>query len=179
MDVFYECMVKRKMTAFDWVKIIAAGVLALAVTAFIVMLFLNGITLGGMFLLIIAFVWWGFVTLARGMSVEYEYAITNTELDIDMIRGKSRRKHITTINLKTIGFFAKKDDPRIKDKISDKIKEYYLVGDRKSNNIYVTEVISKKNNERIRVFIEPDEELTKAIENANQKAAKLFGEGAV
>ena len=48
------------------------------------------------------------MTLARGMSVEYEYAITNTELDIDMIRGKSRRKHITTINLKLSAFFAKK-----------------------------------------------------------------------
>lgn len=179
MDVFYECMVKRKMTAFDWVKIVAAGVLALLITAFVVMLFLNGITLGGMFLLIIALVWWGFVTLARGMSIEYEYAITNTELDIDMIRAKSRRKHITTINLKTIGFFAKKDDPRIKDKMADKIKEYYLVGNKNSDNIYVTEVISKKTNERIRVFIEPDGELIKAIEKANPKAVKLLGEGAI
>lgn len=174
MDIFYEQMVKRKMTAFDWVKIIAAGILALAITAFVVLLFLNGITIGGTFLLIIALVWWGFIVLARGMSVEYEYAVTNSELDIDMIRGKSRRKHITTINLNKIGFFAKKDDPRIADKISDKIREYYLVGDKNSGNIYVTEVISKKNNERIRVFIEPDEELVKAIESANPKATKLF-----
>lgn len=170
MDMCYEYMVKKKITALAWVKVIGAGILALVLTAAIVLLFFMGINLLGLNLLIILGLWWGFIWIARGMRVEYEYTITNRELDIDVIKGKSRRKHITTINLKNIEFFGNKYDVNMADNLKTMVsKEYYLVGDKSAENIYVTDVISKKDNRKVRVYIQPDEKLLEYIRLANPK----------
>ena len=171
MDICYEYMVKKKITVLDWLKVAAAGILALVLTAVIVVLFFMGINLLGLNLLIILGLWWGFAWIVRGLRLEYEYTVTNHELDIDVIKGKSRRKHITTINLKNIDFFGNKNDPMMADNLKNSVaKEYYLLGDRSAHNIYVTDVISKKDNRKVRVYIQPNEELLECIRLANPKA---------
>ena len=105
--------------------------------------------------------------------MEYEYTITNHELDIDTIKGKDRRKHITTINLKNISYFGNKDNEKTKEAMKSSgqpAKEYYYVSSKESKNIYVTDVISRKDSSRIRVYIEPDDELKEYIRLANPKA---------
>ena len=51
-------------------------------------------------------------------------------------------------------------------------KEYYFIKDKTSENIFVTDVISKNNGSKIRVYIEPDKKLSEYIRLANPKAFK-------
>ncbi len=178
MDICYEYMVRKKNSAADLIKIILVLFLATVLTAGIVLLFFMGQNLLGFNLLIILFLWWGAVLVIKSTRVEYEYTITNHELDIDVIRAKSRRKHMTTIDLKKIEYFGNVADERTKESMinSEKIsKEYYFVSDKLSPDIYVTDVISKKDSSRVRVYIEPNDKLLEYIRLANPKAVYLLG----
>ena len=92
MDICYEYMVKKEKNALDWVKIAGITVLALALSVVCAILFLSLDSLfTGVILVLFVGVWWGYIQLVRGLNIEYEYTITNNELDIDVIKGKTRR----------------------------------------------------------------------------------------
>lgn len=175
MDIFYEQMIKRAKTASDKVLITAALLLSVLFTSGIIFLFFCGITLGGFNIFFIFAIWWLFVLLLKGFNVEYEYTITNHELDIDVIKGKNRRKHITTVNLKNIEYFGNVNKTSTVEAMNNSgvpAKEYYFVSSKNSKNIYATDVISKINNSKIRVYIEPNDKLKEYIRLANPKAFK-------
>lgn len=175
MDICYEYMIKKKKAAWDYIKVIGGGILAVILTVLLILLFFAGLDVFGLNFLLIFLTWWGFVILLKNFNVEYEYTITNHELDIDMIKGKNKRKHITTINLKRCDYFGNKNDPAVIEamKASGKpAKEYYFVADKASENIFVTDVISRKDNSKIRVYTEPNKELAEYIRLANPKAYK-------
>lgn len=48
--------------------------------------------------------------LSGKYEVEYEYTVTNGELDIDKIIAKSKRKGLISVNVKTFESFGKYDD---------------------------------------------------------------------
>lgn len=174
MDIYYEYMIKKKLGTREIVTAVLLAFLALALTGGVVLLFFMGITFLGANLLFLFGVWWGYVWLIKGLFDEYEYTITNHELDIDVIKGKSRRKRITTINLKKIEFFGNRNNPKIQEFLKVKpAKEYYFVSSKNSENIYVTDVISRKDGSTVRVNIEPNDELLKNIGLANPSAVIL------
>ena len=167
MDIFYEQMIKPKKRGLDFLKVFLGAILGLGLTLLCLMIDLLGLNL-----LAIFFIWWGYVKLLKGINVEYEYSITNHEFDIDVIRGKSTRKHITTINLNACKYFGKVSNPKTILEMANTTpdKTYYFVGDKTSSNLYVTDVLSRKDNSKIRVFIEPNEQMAEYIRLANPKA---------
>ena len=98
-DIFMEDIVKHKKTGKDSL-LIAGTVLLAVILCLVVMLF--AAYLFGMWLLLIAGIIYGAYLLIRSRKVEYEYILTNSELDIDKIIAKSRRKRICTIDFKDI-----------------------------------------------------------------------------
>lgn len=97
MDNICEQLVERRRTGRDNTKtaLICAGLaLAAAACVFFAIYF-------GMFLLFvaalvpIAIVIW----VLMGLNVEYEYTVTNNEMDIDKIIGRRTRKHMITVDL--------------------------------------------------------------------------------
>lgn len=167
MDIFYEQMIKPKRTWMDFLKVVLGAIVALGLTVLCLGLYLFGLNLLAIFL-----IWWGYVKLIRSINVEYEYSITNNEFDIDVIKGKATRKHITTINLNNSKFFGLAKNPNTIALMNSQTpdKTYYFVCDKASENLYVTDVLSRKNNAKIRVFVEPNTEMLKYIRIANPKA---------
>ena len=58
---------------------------------------------------LIAGIIWGLVWLMQGTVTEYEYIVTNDDLDIDKITGKRKRKRMVTVSLskvKSIGEYV-------------------------------------------------------------------------
>ena len=56
---------------------------------------------------------WGLVWLLQGTFVEYEYIVTNDDLDIDKIIGRRKRKRLITVSLagaKQIGEYSSGDE---------------------------------------------------------------------
>ena len=100
MDVFIEQIIERKPDS----RHSLIRLCLIAAVTLISGLFLTAALLFGDFIVIIAFagiagaIWFG-VLLIKGMEVEYEYILTNKELDIDKIIGKRKRQRMITLNL--------------------------------------------------------------------------------
>ncbi|MGM9937658.1 MAG: hypothetical protein ACI38A_09950 [Candidatus Ornithomonoglobus sp.] len=61
-------------------------------------------------LLLVAFVWYGAYLIINTRNVEYEYIVTNNELDIDKVMSKKGRKHLITIDVKNATCMGRIDD---------------------------------------------------------------------
>jgi len=109
MDRFSEQLVPKMSTGKD---MFLRGCLIAAAMALIgAMVFFLGL-LFGMWLVALCLsgmVIWGLVWLLQGTFVEYEYIVTNDDLDIDKIIGRRKRKRLITVSLagaKSIGEYT-------------------------------------------------------------------------
>lgn len=103
MDRFSEQLIKKIPDKADYFKrgLIAAGeILILAVLAmltlwsqFVILMFTLTAAIGSFWL--VRYLW-------DGTSVEYEYIVTNDDLDVDKIVGKRKRRRLITISLETV-----------------------------------------------------------------------------
>lgn len=91
MDTFIEQIVKKKKAPMEWVIImatlLAAVVLVLAVWLFaapLVMFALAGAGFGG---------WW----IITNQNKEFEYCVTNGDVDVDTIIAKRRRQRLVSV----------------------------------------------------------------------------------
>ena len=104
MDTFSEQLVTRSNTRSDTIKKILISVAAILVAALLMWL---SIVFGFYSLIILVFAaLGGGVYLVGNMDVEYEYIITNDEMDIDKIIGRRKRKRMITLDLKSAEDFG-------------------------------------------------------------------------
>ncbi len=97
MDNFAEYMVKKQPDSRDNAK--KAGIIALAVLLSAASVFLVFITHIPFILIITCAVIYGAYFLLTGLSVEYEYAVTNGEMDVDKIIARRKRVHLITVDV--------------------------------------------------------------------------------
>ncbi len=95
-------------------------------------------------------------------DIEYEYALTEKEIDIDVIFAKQRRKHVTTIDLTKLEAMFKLNGYRMNEYSGRQLKEenYSSKEESNKNNMYVMIYDGSR-----KIIIEPDERLYKAIYN--------------
>ncbi len=106
MDVFIECLVKRKNTG-KTITLKLLIVLGVIVFSLIMFLFCAAFaSVSFVFLLLIAGSVYGAWWIFGRFNLEYEYIITNGEMDIDKIMGKQNRKRLITINFRDIEIMA-------------------------------------------------------------------------
>jgi len=103
-DVYKEQMVKQAPTVKD--RLLQCGSLFLAA----VILYLAMMFASQFFVFALAAVGFGVYYLFGFLSREYEYILTNGDLDVDCIYGKSRRKRIFSGELKSFDMMAHVDD---------------------------------------------------------------------
>ncbi len=108
MDNFAEYLVKKRPDSHDNLKkilLITATILVCAITIFFTILMRIP------FILIITFaVIYGAYYLISGLSVEYEYAVTNDEMDIDKIIARRKRSHLITVDIRKFEAFGVLDE---------------------------------------------------------------------
>ena len=105
MDVFMEHLVQHKRTGKDllvMIGIIAGAGILLSLSTLLLLFPATS----GMWLLAAAAIVFFAVVLIKRTSVEYEYILTNNELDIDRITAKSNRKRVVTVNFADIEICA-------------------------------------------------------------------------
>ncbi len=104
MDNIAEQLVAKQPTSADTVKKVLISVAALLIAS---LLMFFAIAMAVFALVIPAVgVLAGAVYLISTMNVEYEYIVTNNEIDIDKIIGKSRRKRLITLDISAAEAFA-------------------------------------------------------------------------
>jgi hypothetical protein len=120
MDIFIEKIIKRQKKFLDF--LIIGGAIALAVLI-AVFLFLNAFILFILFTPGLIFLIYYIITLR---NIEYEYAVTNGDLDIDIIINQSKRKRLFSASCKEFEAVARVDSPQYMQKIKNckNVKDY-------------------------------------------------------
>lgn len=107
MDSYAEFLVKRQPTAADFTKkaLILVGGGALGIIFTLLALFFMPLLL-----FVACAVFYGTWWLFTNQYIEYEYLLTNGELDIDKIIGKRKRMRLLTVPVSSFTEFAKETD---------------------------------------------------------------------
>ncbi|ONI39503.1 hypothetical protein AN639_01520 [Candidatus Epulonipiscium fishelsonii] len=166
-DIFKEQLVKVAIKPKDKAlkvllisAIVAEGVLILASSIFIVI---------GLAALIV-----GEIYLLSCINKEYEYILTNNELDIDVIYNRQRRKKVTTIDLKNISIMAGINNATYSGELSNFQKILDLSDGNNTSHTYA--IIYPINGEITKVLITPNEEMVQLIyRQAPNKVRKNIG----
>ncbi len=113
MDNFAEQLVKKNETSSDKTRrvlMIVVGILFSAALAVLAVLQLRNplIALLGLVLAVIS--GYGTFNIVQNTYVEYEYAFTNGELDVDKIIAKKKRREMISTNVRQFTAFGKYSD---------------------------------------------------------------------
>lgn len=104
MDIFVEQIVRKETTGKDWALRVMIGIGMGMLCAVSLFLFMIIPFLG---LLLFFGVIWGGYQLMTGTDCEYEYIVTNGEIDIDKIIAKRKRVRLITAKASAFEAFGK------------------------------------------------------------------------
>jgi len=165
VDIFVEKIVKKKMDSND--ILIIRGTITLAVVLIGAIIFFLGPYGVSLFLCVgIAYLTY---LIISSRKVEFEYAFTNGEIDIDKITNKKARKNLINVNCRELEIFAKADSEKLSrylEEIEDRIMAassldsedvYCFVAKKRSDDE------DSKESKRVLVFFEPNEKMLKSI----------------
>ena len=157
-DVFKEQIVKRQKSFKD--TVIKACIIVLSV----LISFWALINLAQLAVLVIFALFFGARYGMSFFNVEYEYALTNGELDIDVIYDRARRKRVLTVNTKSFEVMAHIDD-RSHDHSFNTAQQTldYSTGVHSANTYAFLTIYKSK---KVKVIIEPNEKMLKAFSMA-------------
>lgn len=163
MDLFCECLVKKQRDAKD--LLINIGVCVLALIMSVLALTFN-VYIFGFGILIFVLCWYGAYNLIKLNETEFEYTITQNEMDIDKIMGKKKRKRIITVDLNEIEVLEK-----FVDKNGNSTKKVYNCFGSLENDIYFIDFL--KDGVPSRVIFEPSERMKEVLKKANPKVVRI------
>jgi hypothetical protein len=161
MDNFHEQLVSTEKSLTY--KLANYGFYILIFLAVVSMSF---IALFGLYLVLAAAVFF----IKKQLYVEYEYAFTNGEMDIDKIVEAKKRSRVLNFDIKNAELLAPEDSQYVKDfanKPGRVLKLYPKNADRK---VYVAMIT--RGNERLQLRFTPDEEILNLCYKYNPRAVK-------
>lgn len=154
MDTFVEQIVAIKKNAKIWIAYILIVVIAIAFMTVAFMLF------GSLFILVDALILFGVYKLYSMLSIEYEYIITNSTMDIDKIISKSSRKRMISFDLTAV-LSIDKFNGKIPANLS---KNCFFACNANDENAYLLTYKSEGKSKKAFVFA-PNERTVNAIKN--------------
>jgi len=160
MDIFCEHIVKRKKKRIDYVLQVILIIVA-------VYLSLIAFSLSHIFYyfttLVVAGIWYGVICLLRRKKIEYEYIITNTNLDIDRIFAKKTRRRITSIDITKIDYIRPVEESDYEK--NPQLIDHFICEDKMLPNTYV--LVFGRSGSIHRVFITPNDKMKRIFKEIN------------
>jgi len=160
VDFFAEYIVKKKKAAQDIMSYIII-VMAVFMLLYLVLIQFGAGKLVFFIPVEIALIIYAAYVLWSSLNVEFEYIVTNGDLDIDKIVAKKRRKKLLRIKMRDVEYFAPLNDQHIhvaEDKSVDTVIDVSSTID--SPDVYFA--IYFNNSEKVCLLFEPTD---KMIEN--------------
>ena len=159
-DTFNEKLVSKKRTTADWLKY-AGILLAGFVLIYTILMFGYLPIIRNFYFFLIAAVLYGMYFVANMLNVEYEYAITNGEMDVDKIIAKRRRKRIISIDTREFEYFAPLNDEYKSEYDCEYDKKIDVFSSPDAKGIYFARFY--KNGQKYRLAFQPSEKMIEAI----------------
>ncbi len=154
-DVFKEQIIKRLPNSNDLIKKVGVTILAIVISL------AGSIFLPAFapFILVMAVI--GAAYIFSLTKVEYEYILTNGEMDIDAIYNKSKRKRQINFMLKEAELITKINNKEHNDNLAVGAEIKDFSSGVLSENSYA--VILNKNGKKLKIIMEPNEEILKEM----------------
>lgn len=167
MDVFLEKIVKRKKDIKDYL-IIAALIIA---TFVLIFLALNFVPPPLSFFFMIGVIYISYLLITT-RNIEYEYAVTNGDLDIDKIIAQRKRKRIFSANCKNFEIVAKVKSHHYTPQYKNFKNQMNCASSLDSDDVYF--IALQYNNEQTVVYFEPSEKMLNSFKTYIPR--KVFAE---
>lgn len=165
MDTYLEQLVKIKLDGKAKWLIVAILAVDLLLTAGLILLALLIHPI--LVLVILGVVGFGTFKLLSMLSVEFEYIITNGDLDIDKITAKSTRKRMQSIKLAKVEKYGKYTGQPAPGSVSN---TYFFCNRDSENTVYL--IAPEKGKGNMMVVLDLDERMQEAAEKFIPRTAK-------
>lgn len=156
-DVFKEQLVKKQPTAKDTLIKVAAVALGI-VLLFVSLCFEILAALLPLILVAICVALW---YLFNRLSLEHEYIVTNSELDIDVIYGKRRRKRVYSGELKQVEIMCHVSDHGYDADFKGAEVTRDCSSGKESDNTYM--FIAPYKGKKMKIIFTPNNDIIKAM----------------
>lgn len=165
MDQFAECLVRKQPDASDRMKGVLLIIAAVLITAIsILFVYLTKIPF---LLLVTCAAIYGVYYLVSGLSVEYEYAVTNDEIDVDKIIAKRKRVHLLTASIRKFEAFGPAEEMPEEDD-----RTLVLCADNTGEGEYYADVETEEYGST-RILFTPDTAVLEAVKEALPHALRM------
>ncbi len=169
MDIFIEEMVKKKKDTTDYCKIYGVMLLA-ALLVFVIICFIMPLfpVFSSLIFLLAAGVVYGAYYLITSTNIEFEYSLVNTEIDIDKIINKKRRKRIATASIRGLDAMGTKNNPEFNTYLNNSvISKIYACIDKFSDNLFF--IVYNQGDKKIMLVFNPSQKIVKQIVKYNPR----------
>lgn len=163
MDSFFEQIVQKKKGAKEWM-IIAAVMLGALVLAFLVWAFL-----GALAVLALVGIGYGAWWLITSQNIEYEYCVTNGDIDVDQITARRKRKRLVSVTGRKVESLLPFDASAPMGKYQ---RVVVVAPSLQESGLWCFTYHSKKNGNTIVVF-QPDERVLQAFYTGLPKLVQM------
>ena len=163
MDTFAEQLVVKPMTPQDQLK--KTGLILVTVVLCLGLTYLS-LTFMPLILLVVCAVAYGAYFLITGMNVEYEYSVTNGELDVDKIIAKRKRKHMLTVKISDFETLGLESEAKFDNTVTT-----FLVGDGDEEHYYAAD-FQHESLGRVRLVFSPNERVLEAIRSSLKRGLR-------
>ncbi len=157
MDVFIEKIVAKRKTVADSL-IVGGMILGGIILAFAVFMIP---VLTGFAPILAAAILYGIYYFSKSRNIEFEYAVTNGDLDIDKIIAQRKRKRIFSVNCKEFEVVAKVRSVHHNEEIKRIPVKIEAVSSMDSEDVYFT-VTNYKGSKTV-VYFEPSQKMLDAF----------------
>lgn len=176
MDIYLEHMITKPRTAMETACCVIYYLVAASLT--LLLAFVPLPTFAITFFPVIVFVlfWCAWKLARKYRKVEYEYILTNDELDVDRIIAKKERKRFLTVSVKKFEIMESCNSEKFAKYLSDssiKVKFDASLGEGSENRYY--SVFVNKKSERMLLVFNPTNEMLEAIRRFNMRNVFLEG----
>ena len=168
MDTFVEQLVIKKKNSTQIAAMALTVVAALMLIAFAVFLFLLGF--GFIALIAIAAILYGTYYLLSSQNIEFEYCVTNGDIDIDRIVAQRKRERIVSVAGRKIESAGKYVAAQWTNRNMDRVVIAAPSAD--DPDLYYFTYHSKKRGHTLVVF-QPDERVCKALYEGLPKLVQM------
>lgn len=155
MDTFIEKIVRRQKKTSD--HLITAGLVFAGLILFLVVS--NIQFLASFSLFIFAGIVYGIYYVSTTRNIEYEFILTNDELDIDKIVSRRKRKRIFSASCKNFDVLARVSSDKYTQEIKNMKKRIEAVSSINSPDVFFATLNYK--GEKTVILFEPDERMLK------------------
>ncbi len=157
MDIFMEKIVRKRKDYKDY--LITAAILIGAVALMVVVMFVP--ILGQMWLFFAAGIIYLAYLLSTTRNIEFEYAVTNGDLDIDKIVAQRKRKRVFSANCKTFEVVARVKSEHFTPQYKSFKNQIDCTSTKDADGVYF--VVLNYKNEQTVVYFEPTEKMLQSF----------------